>query len=94
MESKQQSKVCVHLLDQEKPYYFSPEQQKSTSDSFLQRALKLAWDHRSYIATCRCDPAQELKLYVRSNKGSGTFTLCRNPNTGPLQNHPAHTTLV
>lgn len=83
MERKQQSKVCIHLLDQEKPYDFSPEQQKSTSHSFFQRALKLAWDNRSYIATCCCDPAQELKLYVRSHKGSGPFTLCRNPNTGP-----------
>lgn len=83
MERKQQSKVCVHLLDKEKPYYFSPEQQKSTPPNFFQHSLKLAWDNRNYIATCCCDPAQELKLYVRSNKGSGPFTLRRNPNTGP-----------
>lgn len=83
MERKQQPKVCVHLLDKEKPYYFSPEQQKSTPPNFFQHSLKLARDNRNYIATCCCDPAQELKLYVRSNKGSGPFTLCRNPNTGP-----------
>ncbi|TPG61971.1 DUF1173 family protein [Ewingella americana] len=83
MERKQQSKVCVHLLEKDKPYYFTPEQQKPTTDSFFQYALKLSWDNHNYIATCCCDPAQELKLYVRSNKGSGPFTLCRNPNTGP-----------
>ncbi len=83
MERKQQSKVCVHLLDKEKPYYFSPEQQKSTPPNFFQHSLKLAWDNRNYIATCCCDPAQELKLYVRSNNGAGPFTLRRNPNTGP-----------
>ncbi|EKN5918718.1 TPA: DUF1173 family protein [Yersinia enterocolitica] len=83
MERKQQSKVCVHLLEKDKPYYFTLEQQKTTTDSFFQHALKLAWDNHDYIATCCCDSAQELKLYVRSNKGSGPFTLCRNPNTGP-----------
>jgi hypothetical protein len=83
MERKQQSKVCVHLLEKDKPYYFTLEQQKTTTDSFFQHALKLAWDNHNYIATCCCDSAQELKLYVRSNKGSGPFTLCRNPNTGP-----------
>ncbi|MBN3344957.1 DUF1173 family protein [Pectobacterium brasiliense] len=83
MERKKQSKVCVHLLEKEKPYYFSPEQQKSTADSFFQNSLKLAWDNQNYIATCCCEQAQELKLYIRSNKGSGPFTLCRNPNTGP-----------
>lgn len=82
MERKQQSKVCVHRLEKEKPYYFPPEQQKSTPDSFFQHTLKLAWDNRDYIATCCCEPAQELKLYIRSHKGSGPFTLCRNPNTG------------
>lgn len=46
MERKQQSKVCVHLLEKEKPYYFPPEQQKSTSDFFFQHTLKLAWDTR------------------------------------------------
>lgn len=83
MERKQKTKVCVHLLEKDKPYYFTPEQQKPTTDSFFQHALKLAWDNHNYIAFCCCDPAQELKLYVRSNKGSGPFTLCRNPNTGP-----------
>ncbi len=63
MERKQPSKVCVHLLEKEKPYYFSPEQQKSTADSFFQNSLKLAWDNQNYIATCCCDQAQELKLY-------------------------------
>lgn len=83
MERKQQTKVCVHLLEKDKPYYFTPEQQNTTAASFFQHALKLAWDNHNYIATCCCDPAQELKLYVRSNQGSAPFTLFRNPNTGP-----------
>lgn len=34
MKSKQKSRVCVHLHDKENPYYFPPERQKSTPDSF------------------------------------------------------------
>ncbi|QXO46076.1 DUF1173 family protein [Morganella morganii] len=83
MKRKQQSKVCVHLLEKDKPYYFRPDQQETTADSFFQHTLKLARDNHNYIATCCCDPSRELKLYIRSNKGSGPFTLCRNPNTGP-----------
>lgn len=42
MKRKQQIKVCVHLLEKDKPYYFRPEQQKTTADSFFQHTLKLA----------------------------------------------------
>ena len=83
MAGKQQSKVCVHLLEKENPYYFLPEKQGSSTDSFFQKTLKLAWDNHNYIATCCCEQNLELKLYIRNIKGSGLFTLCRNPNTGP-----------